>query len=137
MVGAVAVFPQVDALPGAQIQSAIGDWNADGGGRDGGPDMCRHVIGSFIGVDEQRVAIWAEPGKEGVEIPSHIGVGVFLYDKRGRGVVDKDVADARADGAGCDRVGHLGRDVSEAPARGCDAKSRLIHGPSLSRTHPS
>ena len=48
--GVVAVFAEVDPLPGPQVEPASADRQQQATTHEGGLDMGRHVIGAFKGV---------------------------------------------------------------------------------------
>jgi hypothetical protein len=83
-----AVFPQVNALPGAKRQPALHDWDGEAGCGECGSDVCRHIVIALRGMDKQRVAILDEPVEKALQIPPDIRVCIFLNQQRGRGVTD-------------------------------------------------
>ena len=79
-----AVFPEIDALPGAQREPAMVDGNGNVDRRQGSPDVGWHVVIAFGRMNEKRIAIRNKPGEEFLEIASHIRIGIFLDEQRGR-----------------------------------------------------
>ena len=124
--GVGAVFPDVDALPGAELQaaSAKGDAEVDGG--QGRAHVGGHVVGPLAGVVVDGVSVRHQPREEAVEIGPHVGVRVFL-DEQGRGrVAEKEVDDAVAQAGALEGVGDLGGDHVKAAPAGADTD--LVEG---------
>jgi hypothetical protein len=77
----VAVFPEVNALPGSESEAGILERDREIDAGEGGADVGGHVIGSFGGVDKEAVAVRNDFGHECFEIAANVGVGVFLDEK--------------------------------------------------------
>ena len=73
-----AVFPYIDALPGAKSELAIVDRDGEVDGGQGCANVRRHIVIAFGGVDEDRIAIANEAGEEGIEVATDVGVSVLL-----------------------------------------------------------
>ena len=82
----VAVFPEINALPRAQRQPTMPHRNGEIDRGERSPNMCRHIIGAFNGVNEQAVAIRNEAREKGFQVASHIRIGIFLDEQGSRGV---------------------------------------------------
>ena len=48
-----------------------------------------HVVGTFVAVAEERIAVCHQPGEKAFEIPEHFGVCILLHDKA-RGGMTKE-----------------------------------------------
>src|SRR5687768_4737747 len=96
-VRATAMFPDVNPLPGSECQSAIRNGDAHVYSRQSCAHVSRHVVVSFSGMDEERVAIGHEPLKECLEIATHIRVGILLDHERGRRVLKVNCRETGAD----------------------------------------
>ena len=83
----VAVFPEIHALPGAEGESALGDRDGEVHGGEGGAHVGGHVVGALIIMLKHWVAVGADARHETFQIAPHTGVGIFLYDQRGTGVL--------------------------------------------------
>ncbi len=75
------MFPDVNALPGAECHAALADWNREVHGGEGGAYVSGHVVVAFGGVHEHAVAVGNEAGEEGFEIAADVRVGVFLDEE--------------------------------------------------------
>ena len=103
-VGAVAVLPHVDALPGAQRQVAArrpGPARTSSGAPPSRGPACRRrprltwvKLGSPSGTSR---------GEEGLEVAAHRRVGVLLDDEAGRGVAEEHGAQALSHAGGVHR----------------------------------
>ena len=80
------MFPEVNSLPRTQgeFSGLDGDSEIDRG--QSRANVRGHVVITFAGVPENRVAIRRKPREETFQVTAHIGVGVFL-DQQGRGSV--------------------------------------------------
>ncbi len=96
-VAALPVLPEVDSLPGSQHESPSGNGNLFRGLGQGRADVGRHVVRALSVVDVAPAVFWYELGKEIFQIPQHVGVGVFLDQQAGRGVAQKQGAQASCD----------------------------------------
>ena len=72
------MFPNVNALPGAERHPALADGNGEVDGSQGSADVRRHVVVAFGGVDEHGVAVRYKAGEESFEVATDIGIGIFL-----------------------------------------------------------
>jgi hypothetical protein len=129
-VGVGAVFPEVEALPGAEGHFAVvhGDGEVDGGQR--GADVGGHIVIAFGGVDEEGIAIANEAGEEGFEVAADVGVGVFLDEERGGSVLEVEGQEAVAALMGAEPLFDGGGEIGEAAAAGGDGEfvEVLVHG---------
>src|ERR1700761_1549445 len=60
-----AMLEKVNALPRTKQHPAAADGDRQRRLRQSAFDMCRHVVGPFRPVHEERIAIWDEPLEEG------------------------------------------------------------------------
>lgn len=123
-----AVFPQINALPGAEGEVAAHDGDGDAGGGQCGLDVRGHVVGAFAGVGVERVVLGDEAAEPGFEVAFRAGVGVLLDDETGRGVADEDGAEAGVDLGGTDDGTDLAGELVEALAAGFDGELLSRHG---------
>lgn len=131
MVGAVAVLPEEDALPGAQGAAAVGDGDTEGGLGEGGSDVRGHVVGALRCVNEERISIGDEARKESIEVTLDVGVGVLVDDQRSARVVHEDRAQTFYDAGFGDGILNATGDLDDASAWRFDGERE---GP---RTHDS
>jgi len=67
-VRAQAVLPEIDALPGAERQAPIGKRDRQLHGRQRSPHVRWHVVGAFIAMPEQRIAVRNQTREEPIEV---------------------------------------------------------------------
>ena len=72
------MFPDVDALPGAECHVAVANGNGEVDGGKGRADVSGHVVVAFGGVNEHAVAVWGEAGEKRFQVAADIRVSVFL-----------------------------------------------------------
>ncbi len=119
------VFPEVNALPHAEVAAATRNRYAERTGRQNAAHMRGHVIRTLIHVAEYRVAVGHQPGHEAFQIRPHLGIGVLAQHQGGTGVVHENEANTGLDpGFGHSRL-HLVADRVTAPAAGGQLKRRL------------
>lgn len=82
-----SMLPEINALPGAEGQSSVGNRDGEIGRGQGGADMGRHVIRAFASVFEQGIAVGNQAREKTFEIQADLGVGIFLDDQRSGGVL--------------------------------------------------
>ncbi len=121
-----AVFEEEDALPGAEGHSAVDDGDDFAGASERHPDMARHVIGAFEGVDEPWGVFGDESFKEFFEVAPCRRVGVFHDDQAGAGVFDEDGDGTALDVGVGDDAGDLAGDFSGAFAVGVDGEGGCV-----------
>lgn len=130
----LAVFAQVDPLPGTQIRPAIGDRQAQAVAQQAALDVRRQVVAAFQGVPVVRLVLAYGAVEPGLEVAAHRGVGVLVEGQRGGGVLDEHMhqpdpylADRRAMGE--DLVSHQ----MKAATAGFELEAVLVpHGPARS-----
>lgn len=86
------VFPQIDALPGAQGTTAGPDRQCQAYVRQHAPDVRRHVVWSFIRMAEQGVAVGRQPRHEAFEILAHRRICVLRNHQRCARVLQEQMA---------------------------------------------
>ena len=119
-VGGVAVFPEIDALPGAKGEAPLGHRDREVDGGQGGSNMSGHVVIAFSSMAEQGGTIGHEASKECFEVAADIGVGVFLDQERGGGVADMKGEQASLERVAGDPGPDLIRDFIETATTGGD-----------------
>lgn len=98
--------------------------------RQRGTHVRRHIVRTFGRVDEQRIAIRNQSGKETFEVGDHVGIVVLVDQQAGGGVLDVEREHAGGHVA-LPRPGrHLLGDVIDAAAAGIDMDlaDKLAHG---------
>ena len=78
------VLEKIDALPGANR-------NGQRRLRQRRLDVRGHVVGAFGAMNEEGIAVRHEPLEKRDEIALHVGIGVFLDQKRCRGVAAENM----------------------------------------------
>ena len=90
----VAMFVEIDALPGAQVETAVADGDGYCVAKKHGFDVGGHVVGSFVSVAVVRGVF----GNRFVEVALHVladsRVRVFVEGQGGGCVADEDVGQA-------------------------------------------
>src|SRR5690606_16557263 len=110
---------QVDALPGAQCQSAVGHRDGQGAADQHALDVGRHVVRALGEVFVVGGVLRHHYVEVAFQVAPHVGVGVLVDGQGGGGVLDKQVEQAHlAIGQGGPlRQNVLGDEVE--PARLC------------------
>src|SRR4051812_48619551 len=67
-VGAGAMFPQEDTLPGPEITPTALDRDGQRGERQDRPDVGGHVVGPFAVVDVGRIPVRGEPRRVALQV---------------------------------------------------------------------
>src|SRR5262249_33992495 len=89
-----AVLPQVDALPGPQVATAVCNRNRQRRLRQDRADMRRHVVRTLVGVVEDRITVGDQPGEVTLQVAADVKRSVLTDDYRGTRMVDKDRAES-------------------------------------------
>ena len=121
------VLPQVDALPDAERERAVSHGNHQARGGEDRAHVRRHVVGSFVGVVEEAVAVGDEARHERLEVAAHRRVGVLAQDQRGAGVVAVDVAEPGGDAGFPHCRRDLAADLQRAAPAARDRDGALVH----------
>ena len=122
------MFPEVDSLPDAEVATTVANGDGDRVLGEDRPEMRRHVVGAFVVVAENRVAVGDESREESFEVAADFGRGVFAEDQRGAGVMDENVAQAARDARIGDALLDARRDVDGPAPSGLDrADFGVIH----------
>ena len=74
----LAMFPNINALPGAERETAADDWDAEVHGGERGSDMGRHIVVAFHVMLEHRAAIAHKAFEKFLEIAAYRRIGIFL-----------------------------------------------------------
>ena len=91
------MFPEVDALPGSQAATPLGDGQGERSLRQDASHMGRHVIGPFVDVFKERVAIGHQTRRKPLQIRPHRRIRIFANDEGRAGVMNKDIAQTDSD----------------------------------------
>lgn len=92
----VAELTKVDALPCAEIQSAVGDGNGERNSGQSRFSVCRHVVETFQRVFVKRLSFRHDVVEDSVKVGAHVGVGVFVDGQSATGVLYKQMEQSRA-----------------------------------------
>jgi hypothetical protein len=92
-----AVLPQIDPLPDAERTLSVTDRQGQVVSGQYGPDVGRHIIGSFIGVIEYRVTVCNQPRHIAVKVAANIRICILAHYQRGTGVLQEYMAQAGGD----------------------------------------
>ena len=87
----IAELTQINTLPGAQIQAAVGDGYGKrypGQARFG---MTGHIVRPFVRMDVIRSILGHHPVVDSGQIGPHTRIKVFIDSQRAAGVLDKQV----------------------------------------------
>jgi hypothetical protein len=86
--------------------------------------MRGHVIGAFVAMPEQRVAIGHQPSQEAFQIAPHVRIGIFLHDQARRRVAHEKRQQAVCH-VGCGRpFGNRASDLDQAAPAGIECQRR-------------
>ena len=113
----VPMFPQVDALPGAQQQFACLKWHADLGRGQSAFDVSGHVIRPLINMRKHRVSVRGLPLHERFQIVSHRRIRIFAKHQRGTGVSYEDMTHPNRHSGRCDRCLNVISEIVGASTR--------------------
>jgi hypothetical protein len=111
----VAVLAEVDALPGAERETAVADRQRQGRPQQRRLDVGGHVVVALESVGPVRGPFGNRAIEPGLEVMPHFRRGVLAQGQRGRGVLDQQMQDPDADPIELGkRVEHLGGDQMKA-----------------------
>lgn len=85
----IAMFAQVNSLPGAQQQSAVADGQGEAAADGKAFDMGRHIVGTLQYVTVIALPLRYEMIEMGFHVMAHVGVGVFIQAQGSGRVLDK------------------------------------------------
>lgn len=71
-------FTEIDALPRAQCQAAMGDGNREAYSQEGTFGMCRHIVGAFHGVQIERLVLLDHAVHDALHIRPYVRVGILV-----------------------------------------------------------
>ena len=91
----VAELAEVDALPGAEGKTAIGDGDGETHTEEGALGVGGHVVGTLHGVVIVGLALPHEAVHDLTEVGAHIGVGILVDAESTRGVLHEEVEQSR------------------------------------------
>lgn len=75
----VAELTEIDALPRAKVQSAIGNGDIDTHASDDALGVRRHIVSAFKGVTVVRHILRHKPVVDCLHVSSHIWIPVLTY----------------------------------------------------------
>src|SRR5829696_7469793 len=115
---AAAVLEEIDALPCPECQACIGNRYAERALGEGGSDMRRHVVWSFVSMDDPRAAFRNDPPEKFHKVALHLFIGILLYEERRRSVPAEQREQARPHTAHFDEsFGFGGEFIEPLPLR--------------------
>ena len=88
------MFTEINALPGAQIQSTSRNRDRQAAADEDRFDVRRHVVRPFIVVGIVGGVFRDKLIKVRFQVSAHFRLHIFVEGQRGRGVLDKEVGDA-------------------------------------------
>ena len=91
----VAELAEVDSLPCAEVQTAIGDGDGDADTAQCRFGVSRHIVGTFQRMLILRTIFGHEAVEDGFHIHANIGIAVLVDAQSAAGVLREDVHDAR------------------------------------------
>lgn len=105
------MFAQVDALPGAHIQAAVGDGDGQAVVHHRSFDMGGHIIYAFVGMPIVWLVFRYHDIHMLFKIMSYIRGGVLVYSQGSGSVTDKDMGESHPERRQfrdlvCDLMGH-------------------------------
>ena len=121
----VAVFVQVNALPGSEYRSAAGDGNRKAGLGESRANMGRHVVWSLHAVPIQFRLPGNQSPEEIFQIVTDVGVGILLNGQGSRSMLDIERQETGCDLLAPAPVEHLAGEVIEPGAAGANFEGRL------------
>lgn len=129
-VSVVAEFHQVDALPRAEGEAAVGDGNGERDADDGGLGVAGHVVRALVGVDKDlSLVVGDDVVESGGHVCAHVRIAV-LVERDGGGRVLQEEVDG-ADGVLLEG-GHVADNLvgDEVAAAGTGGEGKLVLFPS-------
>lgn len=90
----IAKLAKANALPGAEFQAAVADWDGERNAGNGRFNMAGHVVVAFAGMKIPRQALGSKAVKAGFEVGHNRGVGIFINAQPGRGMVNENIKQA-------------------------------------------
>jgi len=108
------MFPQVHALPCAQVATPIAHREIQVGVRDNAANMRWHIVRSFLRMRMGRIAIRGNARHEGLEVSHNGRIGVLTEHQRRTRVSNEDIAHANTGARILDRRLDIGSQVVSA-----------------------
>jgi hypothetical protein len=84
------MFKQENALPGAKLHSAIGNWHSLAGARHDHADVRRHVVAAFRAVTEVIGILRDQAVEEFLQVAACARICILHDDKAATGVLNKN-----------------------------------------------
>ena len=92
IMGGSAMFIEINALPGAERQTAVAYRQVEAAVREDAADMGRHVIVTLSVMAKDRIAVSDQTAQKGFEVAAHHRIGVLAQHERGAGVLYEHMA---------------------------------------------
>jgi hypothetical protein len=85
----VPKLPQVDPLPGAQIEPPSGNGQLDRTAKNTALYMRRHVVRPFVGVNKAGIVFRYQVIQKAVKVAAHRWICIFVDGQARRGMLDE------------------------------------------------
>ena len=109
------MFPQIDTLPGSQLEVAVAYRHRDRAARQNVSAMRRHVVITFAVVSIGGVAVGRPAQRQRFKIPAHRRIGIFGKNDRATRVQNKNIDQTGFDVRSADDLGDLSGDFRRSP----------------------
>ena len=123
----VAKLAEVYALPGAEVEAAIGDGDGEAYAEEGALGVGGHVVGTLHGVVIVGLVLSHEAVHNLTEVSAHIGVGILVDGQCARGVLHEEVEQACLWQRVGEMLQYLACDEVASAALGREAKGGLLY----------
>ncbi len=126
----------VDTLPGSKTEASARYWYHQRAVREDAAYVRGHVVGTLLVMPEYPITVRHGAGHERFQVTANRRISILAKDKRGAGMVNKDVNEPRVHTGIADPSPHLAGDVvGAAPlCRDIDLRLRphVLYGNTLS-----
>ena len=126
--GALAVFPEVNPLPGAQSQAAVGKRYDLRRACQRHFDMAWHIVGPLHGMDKMRIVLRNQLLEKTLEIGPRCRVGIFHDHKAATGMTAKYGHRALTKAAFAQLLSYLTGNLIGSLALRADLQNTLVNG---------
>ena len=124
----VTVFAEVNTLPGAEIETALGDGNGQADTAESGLGMGWHIIAALHCMFVSRQIFGYQTIEDCFHIGAHIRVAVLIDGQSATGMLAKEVQNASL-GKRRQLAHNVSSDKMEAPRKGTKSDFNLLnHG---------
>ena len=110
------VLEQVNPLPSSQGELPLYDRNHQLHADEGRADMCRHVVGAFVGVSISAGVLRRQAVEKCLEIGANVPRGILLYQQSGRRMPAKQGQQPGLDCMRLEPTHDVARDLRESAA---------------------